>query len=78
MSLHELRCERDAALTSAHSLCYDLTADIAAYLNRKDVRELLGAAPEAGDFQTCNMDVRAASQACSCAALTPLTGRGWL
>ncbi|PWN99032.1 alpha/beta-hydrolase [Tilletiopsis washingtonensis] len=41
------------------NLCYDLTADIAAYLNRKDVRELLGAAPEAGDFQTCNMDVAA-------------------
>ncbi|EPQ27794.1 uncharacterized protein PFL1_04539 [Pseudozyma flocculosa PF-1] len=41
------------------NLCYAVMEDIRAYLDRADVRELLGAAPveEIGRFQTCNDQV---------------------
>lgn len=43
------------------NLCYPQTADIRAYLDRDDVRELLGAAPvsQIGKFASCNMKVAA-------------------
>ena len=41
------------------NLCYNVVQDIRAYLDRDDVRKLLGAAPvsEIGKFQSCNNDV---------------------
>ncbi|KAN0064295.1 hypothetical protein ACQY0O_002481 [Thecaphora frezii] len=41
------------------NLCYNVMADIRAYLDREDVRKLIGAAPveEIGKFQTCSEDV---------------------
>lgn len=41
------------------NLCYSVTADIRKYLDRDDVRELVGAEPvsKIGKFQSCNNDV---------------------
>lgn len=41
------------------NLCYQVTADIRAYLNRPDVRQLVGAEPvsKIGNFTSCNNDV---------------------
>lgn len=41
------------------NLCYGVTADIRSYLDREDVRSLVGAEPKEiiGDFQSCNMHV---------------------
>ncbi|CAD6907142.1 unnamed protein product [Tilletia controversa] len=41
------------------NLCYDVVGDIKAYLDRPDVRELIGAASlsQIGNFTTCNWDV---------------------
>ncbi|SPO31128.1 related to PRC1 - carboxypeptidase y, serine-type protease [Ustilago trichophora] len=41
------------------NLCYDVTDDIRKYLDRDDVRELVGAAPkdQIGKFASCNDDV---------------------
>ncbi|CEH15477.1 serine carboxypeptidase [Ceraceosorus bombacis] len=39
------------------NLCYPIVGDITAYLNREDVRELLGVAPEAGKYTSCNEKV---------------------
>ncbi|CBQ69073.1 related to PRC1-carboxypeptidase y, serine-type protease [Sporisorium reilianum SRZ2] len=41
------------------NLCYDVTDDIRKYLDRDDVRQLLGAAPkdQIGKFASCNMGI---------------------
>jgi len=41
------------------NLCYSVTQDIRAYLDREDVRELIGAEPVShiGKFQSCNTKV---------------------
>lgn len=44
------------------NLCYPVTEDIRNYLNRGDVRSLIGAAPveEIGEFKSCNMKMNQA------------------
>lgn len=43
------------------NLCYDVTDDIRKYLDRDDVRDLVGAAPkdQIGKFASCNMHINA-------------------
>ncbi|KAK7690231.1 hypothetical protein QCA50_006884 [Cerrena zonata] len=39
------------------NFCYPLTKEIAAFLDRSDIRQTLGVDPVIGNFSTCNLDI---------------------